>query len=186
MNKTKFMRYPVLITIIGAILMLLMLLLPYASATDDYEERLMKYEDEMYVEEIGMTNADAVNISLLEFVRMYSEAASQGMHKEISIADIVIISIFAGCAILTLLMTLIKKPIGIIIFDLLTMGAFKIICFDFEDRGVIPSSSFDWGMVYYLVYVIGVIIITGAIWLFIEKRKAKKLVKSEQIATVQE
>lgn len=39
MNKTKFMRYPVLITIIGAILMLLMLLLPYALAADDYEER---------------------------------------------------------------------------------------------------------------------------------------------------
>ena len=81
-------------------------------------------------------------------------------------------------------MILIKKPIGIIIFDLLTMGAFRIICFDFEDRGVIPSSSFDWGIVYYLVYVIGVIIITGAIWLFIEKRKAKKLAKSEQIAIV--
>ena len=103
MNKTKFMRYPVLITIIGAILMLLMLLLPYASATDDYEERLMKYEDVMYVEEIGMTNADIVDISLLEFLRIYSEAASQDMHKEISIACIVIISIFAGCAIFTLL-----------------------------------------------------------------------------------
>ena len=87
---------------------------------------------------------------------------------------------------ITLLMTLIKKPIGIIIFDLLTMGAFKIICFDFEDRGVIPNNSFSWGIVYYLVYVIGVIIFTGAIWLFIEKRKAKKLAKSEQIATVQE
>ena len=66
------------------------------------------------------------------------------------------------------------------------MGAFKIICFDFEDRGVIPSSSFNWGIVYYLVYVIGMIIITGVIWLFIEKRKAKKLAKSEQIATVRE
>lgn len=186
MNKIKLMRYPVLITIIGAILMLLMLLLPYASATEDYEERLMKYEDEMYVEEIGMTNADAVNISLLEFVRIYSEAASQGMHKDISIACIVIISIFAGCAILTLLMTLIKKPIGIIIFDLLTMVAFKIICFDFKDRGVIPSSYFDWGIAHYLAYVIGVIIFAGAIWLFVEKRKAKKLAKSEQIVTVQE
>ena len=62
MNKTKFMRYPMLITIIGAILMLLMLLLPYASATDAYEERLMKYEDEMYVEEIGMTNADRKSV----------------------------------------------------------------------------------------------------------------------------
>ena len=186
MNKTKWMRYPVLITIIGAILLLLMLLLPYASATEDYEERLMKYADEMYVEEIGMTNADAVDISLLEFGRMYAEAVRQGLHKEMSIACIAIISIFTGCAVLTLLMTLIKKPIGIIIFDLLTMGAFWIICFDFEDRGVIPSSSFDWGIVYYLVYGIGVIIFAGAVWLFIEKRKAKKLAKAEQNDIVQE
>ena len=83
-------------------------------------------------------------------------------------------------------MTLIKKPIGIIIFDLLTMGAFWIICFDFEDRGVIPSSSFDCGIVYYLVYGIGVIIFAGAVWLFIEKRKAKKLAKAEQNDIVQE
>ena len=186
MNKTKLMRYPVLITIIGAILLLLMLLLPYASATEDYEERLMKCADEMYVEEIGMTNADAVDISLLEFGRMYAEAVRQGLHKEMSIACIVIISIFTKCAILTLLMTLIKKPIGIIIFDLLTMGAFWIICFDFEDRGVITSSSFDWGIVYYLVYGIGVIIFAGAVWLFIEKRKAKKLAKAEQNDIVQE
>lgn len=186
MCKTGLMRYPVLITIIGAILMLLMILLPYASATEDYEKRLMKYEDEMYVEEIGMTNADAVDISLFEFGRMYIEAVNQGLNKEISIACIIIISLFAGCAILTLLMTLIKKPIGIIIFDLLTMGAFKVICFDFEDRGVIPSSSFEWGIVHYLVYVIGVIIFAGAIWMFIEKRKVKKLDKAEQIVTVQE
>lgn len=117
MKKTKLMRYPVLITIIGALLLLLMLLLPYASATKDYEERLMKYADEMYVEEIGMTNADAVDISLLEFGRMYTEAVRQDLHKEMSIACIVIISIFTGFAVLTLLMTLIKKPIGIIIFD---------------------------------------------------------------------
>ena len=185
-EQDKIDALSVLITIIGAILLLLMLLLPYASATEDYEERLMKYADEMYVEEIGMTNADAVDISLLEFGRMYAEAVRQGLHKEMSIACIAIISIFTGCAVLTLLMTLIKKPIGIIIFDLMTMGAFWIICFDFEDRGVIPSSSFNWGIVYYLIYGIGVIIFAGAVWLFIEKRKAKKLAKAEQNEIVQE
>lgn len=185
MNKTKLMRYPMLITIIGSVLMLLMLLLPFASATDDYSERLMKYEDEMYVEEIEMTNAEAVDISLFEFLKIYVEAANQGMHKEISIACIVIISIFAGMSVFMLITSLCKKPIGIIIFDLLALGAFKITCFDFEDRGVIPSSSYDWGIVSWLVYVIGVIVFAGAVWLFIEKRKAKKLAKAEQ-AAVQE
>ena len=45
MNKTKLMRYPVLITIIGSVLMLLMLFLPFASATEDYKEKLLKYEE---------------------------------------------------------------------------------------------------------------------------------------------
>ncbi len=186
MNKTKLMRYPVLITIIGAVLMLLMLFLPYASATDDYEERLMKYEDEMYVKEIGMTNADAVDISLFEFERIYVEAARQGLNKEISITCIVVISIFVVFVLQTLLMSFLKKPIAIVIFDLLTMIVFKLICFDFEDRGVIQSSSYHWGIVYYLVYVIGVIIFAGAIWLFIEKRKAKTIGKAEQNVIVQE
>ena len=186
MNKTKLMRYPVMITIIGAILLLLMLLLPYASATEDYEERLLKYADETYMEEIGMKNSDAVDISLIEFGRIYAEAAKQGLHKETSIACIVLIIIFTGCAVLTLVMSLVKKPIGIIIFDLMTMGAFGIICFDFKDRGVIPSSSYDWGLVYYLVYGIGVIILASAIWLYTEKRKAKELAKAEQNDIVQE
>lgn len=186
MNKTKLMRYPVLITIISSVLMLLMLLLPFASATDDYKERLLKYEDEMYVEEIGMTNAQAVNISLFEFGKIYAEAANQGMHKEISIACIVIISLFAGFAALALLMSLCRKSIGIIIFDLLSIGVFKLICFDFEDRGVLPSSSFDWGIVSWMVYVIGVLIFAGAIWLFVEKRKAKKIAKAERAMAVQE
>ncbi len=70
MSKTKITnlrKLPVFITIIGAILLLLMLFLPFASATKDYEESLKKYKDNMYVEEIGMTNADAVDISLFEF-----------------------------------------------------------------------------------------------------------------------
>jgi len=85
-----------------------------------------------------------------------------------------------------LITSLCKKPIGIIIFDLLALGAFKITCFDFEDRGVVPSNSYDWGIVSWLAYVIGVVIFAGAVWLFIEKRKAKKLAKAEQAAAVQE
>ncbi len=105
---------------------------------------------------------------------------SQGIHKEISMVCVVIIGIFAGLSVFTLLMSLAKKPVGTIIFNLLAMGAFKLICFDFEDRGVLPSSSYGWGIVRYLVYIVGVIIFAGAIWLFIEKRKAKKISEIEQ------
>lgn len=186
MNKTKLMCYPMVVTIIGSFLLLIMVLLPFASATEEYGERLRMYEDEMYMEEIGMTNAEAVDVSLFEFVRLYAEAARQAMNEEICIACIVIISIFAGFSALTLLMSFCKKPIGIILFDLLALIAFRITCFDFEDRGVIPSNSYDWGMVKEIVYVIGLIVLVGAIWLLIEKRKAKKIARVGQTVAIQE
>lgn len=177
--KVKTMLYPFLITLIGAVVMMGMLLLPYASANDEYVEHLLKHKDKMYVEEIGMTYEDAVDISLVEFIRIYAEAAEQELQKDTCIACIVIICIFAGLTVFTLLMSLLKKPIGIIIFDLLAIGVFKIIHYDFEDRGVIPNGSYDWGIASYLTYIVGIIIIAGAVWLFIEKRKAKKVAKSE-------
>lgn len=185
-RKTKAMLYPFLITLIGSVLLLVMLLLPYASAKDDYKEYLIENAYDLYIEEIEMTNAEAVNISLVEFTKIYAEAANQGIHKEVSIVCIVVIVIFAGFAGITLLLSLCKRPIGIIIFDLLAMGVFRMIHFDFEDRGIIPSDSFDWGIVNYLTYIVGAVILGGAIWLFIEKRKAKKIAETEQNQLAQE
>ncbi|MBE5864775.1 MAG: hypothetical protein E7292_01005 [Lachnospiraceae bacterium] len=183
---TKMMRYPVLITSMSAFVMLLMFFMPYASAKGERREYLIKYADSMYMKEIGMTYADAVHISLFEYVRMYAEAINQDMHKVISIVCLVLIGIFAGFTLLTLLMALLKKPIGIIIFDLLALGAFRIVCFDFQDRGVVPNSSYSCGIAGYMVYATGVVVLAGAIWLFVEKRKAKKLAKMEQKSVIQE
>ena len=86
-----------------------------------------------------------------------------------------IIVIFTVFALLTVFLSLMKKPIGIIVSDILALIVFKIIHFDFEDRGVIPSSSYNWGITNYLTYVIGIIIIIGAVWMFIEKKKEKEI-----------
>lgn len=37
-EKTKLEFHPILITMIGSVFLLLLLLLPYASATEDYKE----------------------------------------------------------------------------------------------------------------------------------------------------
>lgn len=181
LRKNKKMMYPFLITVVAAILMLMMVFLPYASANSEYKEILIKDSDAMYVREIGMTNSEAINISLLEFVKIYLETAKQDIQKEASIACIVIIVIFTVFALLTVFLSLIKKPIGIIVSDILALIAFKIIHFDFEDRGVIPSSSYNWGITNYLTYIIGIITIIGAVWMFIEKKRIKNWQKMNRI-----
>ena len=179
LRKNKKMMYPFLVTVVAAISMLMMVFLPYASANSEYKELLIKDSDAMCVQEIGMTNSEAINISLFEFLKIYSETAKQDIQKEASIACIVIIVIFTVCALLTVFLSLMKKPIGIIVSDILALIAFKIIHFDFEDRGAIPSSSYNWGITNYLTYIIGIIIIIGAVWMFIEKKRKKKLTENE-------
>ncbi len=77
LRKNKKMMYPFLVTVVAAILMLMMVFLPYASANSEYKELLIKDSDAMCVREIGMTNSEAINISLFEFVKIYSETAKQ-------------------------------------------------------------------------------------------------------------
>jgi len=174
-RKTAPGLYPVLITIIGSMLMLLMLLLPYASATEEYKEWLLEYAREDYAEGAGITNEEAVQISLAEFMKIYMKVANQGIYKETSILCTVIIGIFAVFSLLTLLMSIRKKPIGIIVFDILALIVFHIIHFDFEDRGVIANSSYNWGISNYLGYIAGIMVFIGAVWLFIEKTRTKKM-----------
>lgn len=90
-----------------------------------------------------------------------------------------IIGAFALFTALTLLMAVLKKPIGILLFDLLALGVYRLIAFDFEDRGVISGgASYEWGIAGRWGYLAGVIVIAGAIWLLIEKIRAKRLSKA--------
>ena len=165
----KRIRLPFWLTFLGAVLLLLSMLLPYASARDDYREYLLDHKDEMNIEEVDMTNSDAVHISLKEFIRIYLETAKEGIQRETGIATVTVIAVYGVFALLTLLLAVLKKPVGTVIFDLLAMAAFGVIRFDFKDRRVLPSDLYGWGITNVLVYAAGVLVLVGAVWLFWEK-----------------
>lgn len=173
-SKSKKFLYPFLAMLIGSLMLIVTLFMPFASATEDYKERLVEYSDSMYVEELDMTNEEAINISLFEFARIYSVAAEMGMSKSVSIACIVIIAVFGAFALLTLLFSALKKPIPAIIFNLLAFAVFRITKWDFEDRGVIPNSNYDWGMAQYICYIGIIVVVVGAVALLVAKIKDKK------------
>ena len=171
--KTKNL-YAFIAAVATSFLMVLMLFFPYASATDDYEERLMENADEYLEEDIEFTCEDGVKISLIEYVKLYKHYASEGIREETLIASIVIIAVFGFFSVLAFVMSFLKKPIAIIVFDALALASFKLINYDFDDRGVIGNKRYDWGVASWLTYVWGVLLIIAAILLFVEKRKAKK------------
>ena len=111
----------------------------------------------------------------MKYARIYAAGAkSLEAVKAVAIMGIIIISAYALFAVLTLLMTILKKSIAVIVFDILTLLDFWLIRFDFSDRGVIPSSRYDWGIASYLPYFLGVVVLAGAIWMLVEKKKMKE------------
>ena len=182
MGKVKSLSkntvYPFWITLAGALLMAVMLFLPYASATEDFEKELMESPEQTYSMSTEMTNEEVVNISLFDYIKIDCAGMDYAATKAVAVANLVVILIFGVFVLLTILMSILKKPIATIVFDVLAIIAFTVIHFDFSDRGIIPSSKYDWGIANYLTYILGVIVLAGAVWQFIEKRKAKKQTES--------
>lgn len=178
-NAKRNMKYPVMITIIGSILLVLMLFLPFASAKGEYKEILKENSEKMYSE--TMTCGDAVNISLTEFIGIYSE-----LEGDTASATKTVIIIFVVLSGLTLIMSLCKKPAGIMLFAFSAMVAFMMIQFDFSDRGVMSGDRYGWSVVNFLTYIIAIGIFVGAVWLFIQKKKIKKLESEADNGVVEE
>ena len=59
-------------------------------------------------------------------------------------------------------------------FDALVFGIFSLQNADYASRGVVPSTNYDWGIAYYLVFVVLAVAALAAVWLIVEKRRAKK------------
>lgn len=167
------------IALVGALFLISTIFWPFASATEDFREYLQEESEEMYAEEIDMTNEDAEDLSLLEFGKIYSNASELDADEEMAIACLVVIAAFIIFAVLTTLFIALKKPIVAIIFNLLSFGVFQIIKWDFEDRGVIPSRYYDWGFAETACCIGVAIVMIGSILLLIAKIKAKRQQKQE-------
>lgn len=173
MNSKK-MNVTFIATVIASLVLIATLFLPFASATESNREQLLKYPEYENMEIAGLTNADLTDISLFEYVKVYSYMAKNDISKAISIVCLSILAAFAVFSIMTLLFSILKKPIAIIIFNVLALLDFWIIRFDFSDRGVVPSQSYNWGIANYIVLVFGVLILAGAIAMFVGKKAKKK------------
>lgn len=174
---------PFCVSLIGSLMIIAAFFLPYTSATDNYKVYLENNPDEMYAEEISMTNENAVGISMLEYARIFGFATEMDdeWSQEVGIADLTVIVSIGLFSLLTLLFSLLKKPVPTIIFNLLNFGAFRLLSWDFEDRGVIPSGNFDWSISYYLYHICALIVIAGAVWCLVTKIQAKKEARKTQI-----
>lgn len=169
----------------GAIIVCAAFFLPYGTANKEYRQELEQYSSEISIPELGMNNKDIEDMSMPEYIRTYLYAREVNMANEaVVVGVVVVIGLIGILSCITLLLTILKKPVAVIIVNTLALGAFRLLCYDFEDRGVIGNSGYNWGIAYYLYYIGIAVVYAGAVWMFLLKRKRKKTRRQETEKTV--
>ena len=171
--QKKALQLPFLITLIASLMVVAAFFLPLATANEEHQEYLEKYAQELNVPEIDMTNEDAINISMYEYAKTYWVVYNT-IDKTLATIVTAIIGATGVLSLITLFFALIKKPVAVVIFNALTLGAYYLMVWDFKDRGVMPNSNYDWGIAYYLYFIGIAIVFCGAIWLFVKKVQVKR------------
>lgn len=166
---------PFIITLIGAVLMFITLFLPYGAANEEQAEKLEAYPDVMIYEELNITAEDMINISMVEYANMYGNLSEQIWNDaSYGIFYIAIVGLIGVFSLLSVLFAVLKKPIAVTVFSILSLVVFTIQNSDYTQRGVIPSSTYEWGAAYYVFYVAFAVALVGAVWMLVSKIIMKK------------
>ena len=68
--EKKNVLIPMIMGIAGAIIMLISLILPYASATEEQAKKLEKNADKYVYEELDMKSEEIINVSMVQYARL--------------------------------------------------------------------------------------------------------------------
>lgn len=152
------------------------LFLPYESSKGEYREYLKKNPDAINMPEVGFTNKDVVDISLVENFKLHNFVINN--YYEDKLYDDALFNIVPTIAIvvtivLISLFVLLDKKVPIIIFDVLLVISLIILNYNITSKGIIPTDNYTYGLTYYLYFAIASVILVSTIYMIIVDKKKK-------------
>lgn len=154
--------------VVGALMLVAAFFLPWASAGDEFRDAAALAPDVVFYEPTGMTVSGATDISLMEYAQVYG---SMGGTWQVYM---VIMYATVGVAAVTLVFAAFGKPVPTAVFGIAAFAASRLLVWDFGDRGVLPSSTYDWGLAP-AVYIVGfVVVLAASVWMFMLRRQEDK------------
>ncbi len=164
---------PFILAILGSLLMIITLFLPFSTATEDFKAEINKNPEFVIYEDIDLKAKDVVNRSMIDYAKVYRSMSNRLFATNEGIIYVGIVATIGIFALIALISSVFKKATPTIIFAILSFLVFAFLSFDFYHRGEIPSDSYNWGFGYYIFYVATIITLVGAIWLLVVKHKNK-------------
>ena len=178
---------PFIVTLVGALVMAACVFLPYSTATAEQAEWIDNYPDTVIMEEMDLTAADMKTVSLAKYAHIYYTMSEEYWHDStIGIFYIVLVAMVGGGALIAALFASARKPFWSLLFGALSTGVFQLLNYDFTDRGVIPSDSYDWGITHTIFPIAATVILVGIIWMLIIKLCVKRNLKINALTATDE
>lgn len=166
-TTTRNLTVPKIVAIVGNVLMLLCVFLPYASVAKDSPYR--EYADEMVD---GVRAGELADPSMFKFATLYNKLKDQTSNgSEIAMIVMALVAAIAITAIIALIFACVSKGIPALVFSIIGFLLFLVLNWDFSDRGVVPTDDYSWGFGYYLFYAAALVAVVGAIWMIVSKRR---------------
>lgn len=170
-NLNKKLVLPFIVALIGVVVMIAAMFLPYMNAQGKLAEYI-ELLDSMEMEEENISPTPSI-VSVSEIIAtIYGEDDGK-------IAEIIVL-VLGGCIALTALFVLFKKPIAIMIFDLLAYGVFAFLSAYMKEDFIDPD-KYAWGIGYTVIQAAIAVVFVAAIWMLVKKIIAKRELKAMPI-----
>lgn len=174
--------FPFIVALVGALVMAACVFLPYSTATTERAEWIDNYPDTVVMEEMDLTAADMKNVSLVKYAHIYYTMSEEYWHDStIGIFYIVLVTMVGGGALIAALFASARKPFWCLVFGALSTGVFRLLNYDFTDRGVVPSDSYAWGIAHTIFPIAATVAMLGALWMLIQKIIVKRKIKAAPV-----
>ena len=170
---------PFVVALVGVLIAVIALLLPYMTAVGDLAEYIEKYPDVILEETVGLTTSDFANVSMISVRNLV--ASVYGKDNGSFVAGIVIV--FGIFLALTALFVVLKKPIGAMIFSLPAYGVFFVLNSLMKEFHI-AADKYAWGIGYYAMTISIIAIFVGAVWMLVTKIMIKRQAKKAMMASL--
>ena len=170
------LKLPFIVALIGVLILVVGMFLPYITAVGEMGEYIEKYPDRIENGELELTASDLKDIPVISVSQIIT-----GIYGEDdgAIANVIVIA-FCGFVALTALFVILKNPIAVMIFELLSYGVFAFLSAYMKEDFIDPD-KYAWGIGYTTIQIAFAVVFAAAIWMLVKKIIAKRELKAMPI-----
>ena len=171
------LKFPFIVALVGVLILVVGMFLPYITAVGEMGEYIEKYPDRIEIKDLELTASDLKDIPVISVSQIIT-----GIYGEDdgALANVIVFT-FCGFVALTALFVIIKKPIAVMISELLAYGVFAFLSAYMKEDFIDPD-KYAWGIGYTIIQGAIVVVFAAAIWMLVKKIVTKRELKALPVA----